>query len=72
MERRFDAEGRLIIDWERVKQGARRGGRATPDDVTVMSDGRRIDSADKLSALIVEFEHLQTGQPQRRTANVES
>lgn len=65
MERRFDAEGRLIIDWEYVKEGARRGGRATPDDVTVMSDGRRIDSADKVRALIAEFEQLQKTNAQR-------
>lgn len=65
MERRFDGEGRLIIDWEYVKEGARRGGRATPDDVTVMSDGRRIDSAEKVRALIVEFEQMQRPAAQR-------
>lgn len=60
----------MIIDWEYVKEGARRGGRATSDDVTVMSDGRRIDTADKVRALIAEFEQLQKVNAQR-SAGVE-
>ena len=59
MERRFDAEGRLIVDWDEVSTAARNWDRPTPDDVTVMSDGRRIDSADKLREVIAEFEQLQ-------------
>lgn len=61
----IDAEGRLIIDWDDVKAAARRRGRPTPDDVTVMSDGRRIDSADKLREVIAEFKHLQNARAAR-------
>lgn len=64
MERRFDVEGRLIVDWDEVSASARRGGRPTPDDVTVMSDGRRIDTADKLRELIAEFDQLQHAKAQ--------
>ena len=70
MQRRVDAKGRLIIDWDDVKAAARRGGRPTPDDVTVMSDGRRIDTADKLREVIAEFQHL-TNASGARSARTE-
>lgn len=59
MKRRVDDEGRLIVDWDDVSAAARRGGRPTADDVTLMSDGRRIDTADMLRVIIAEFAQRQ-------------
>jgi len=66
--RRFDENGCLIVEWDEVAAAARRGGAPTPDDVTIMSDGHRIDSADKLREVIAEFERSQTA---RQAAAVE-
>ncbi|CAN5810474.1 hypothetical protein BH24ACT5_BH24ACT5_01570 [soil metagenome] len=60
MERRFDAEGRLIIDWDSLKEAARRGGPPTSDDVTILGDGRRLDTADKVRAFVAECDAAQT------------
>lgn len=60
MERRFDAEGRLIIDWDSLEEAARRGGPPTSDDVTILRDGRRLDTAEKVRAFVAEFDAEQT------------
>lgn len=66
MERRFDAEGRLIIDWDAVKEAGRRGGPPTADDVTILGNGRRLDTAEKVRTFVAEFNAEQT---RRRTRN---
>jgi hypothetical protein len=54
------AEDVRRLDYDAVAEAARRGGPPTADDVTVLSDGRRIDSAEKLRAVIEEFTRSQT------------
>jgi hypothetical protein len=49
------AEDVRRLDYDALTEAARRGGRPTVDEVTVLSDGRRIDSAEKLRAVIEEF-----------------
>ena len=71
VERRFNSEGRLIVDWDEVSAAARSWGRPTPDDVSVTSDGRRIDAADKLRELIAEYEEHQRGRARSAAAAVE-
>jgi len=60
MERRFDIEGRLVIDWDWLKEAAGRGGPPTSDDVTILRDGRRLDTAEKVRAFVDEFNAEQT------------
>lgn len=43
----------MIIDWDYVKDGARP---PTADDVTILRDGRRLDTADKIRAFVAEFD----------------
>jgi len=68
IEHRFDADGRLIIDWESLKDAARRGGHPTSDDVTILRDGRRLDTAAKVRAFVAEFDAEQARRHARRAA----
>lgn len=61
----------MIVDWDEVSAAARRWGRPTPDDVSVLTDGRRIDSADKLREVIAEFEQLQRAKARSSAVAVE-
>jgi hypothetical protein len=43
------------LDYDALVEAVKRGGRPSADEVTVLSDGRRIDSVEKLRAVIDEF-----------------
>lgn len=54
------------LDYDELITAARRGGPPGADQVTVMSDGRRVDSADDLRAVIGEFTRLRTADAAAR------
>jgi hypothetical protein len=62
------AEDVQKLDYDALNEAAKRGGRPSADEVTVLSDGRRIDSAEKLRAVIEEFTRSQTAE---NTADVD-
>jgi hypothetical protein len=62
------AEDVRRLDYDALVEAAKRGGPPSVDEATVLSDGRRIDSAEKLRAVIEEFTRSQAA---KNTAGVD-
>lgn len=46
-----------VIDIDKLNAAVRRGGAPTHDDVTILRDGTRLDSPDKVRAFVARLVH---------------
>ncbi|WP_116996873.1 hypothetical protein [Desertimonas flava] len=47
---------KVVVHRERFSDAVRGGTEPTADDVTILRDGRRLDSAEKVRAFVAEFD----------------
>jgi len=56
---------KIVHHRERFSEVVRGAGPATPDDVTILTDGRRLDTPEKVRAFVVEFNAEQANRRHR-------